>query len=192
MALDNNRAQHRRTRRFRKLQADRASSLIKLRYLLSNQVLLSYKGELYLNIITQKPRYERNFREGLDNANEGGRFRGVGSKKSAFILWRFPPCFLFFLDFPVELCYFLLYEEKKKMDKIDRHSHHKNNYLVLFCFKSSSTKRAVVNARDEKNALRIGLNKLCRLYPNEIITRVRIGGVFDNTKKRVEKRIVLD
>lgn len=121
-----------------------------------------------------------------------GDFGGWVPKNPALFYDAFSLAFRFFLLSPLDYVIFLLYEEKKKMRKIDRQSHHKKNYLVLFCFKSSSTKRAVVNARDEKNALRIGLNRLCRVYPDEIITRVRIGGVFDNTKKRVEKRIVLD
>lgn len=74
---------------------------------------------------------------------------------------------------------------KKDIRKKDINSHHKYNYLVLFIKDDYPVKRALVNAKDKKNALRIALNRLCRKYPEEDITRARVAGVFDNIKKRI-------
>jgi len=70
-----------------------------------------------------------------------------------------------------------------------KQSHHRQNYLIDFCIASQTRKRALVNAIDTKNALRIGLARLCRAYPLENITRARVAGVYENGKKRIGKRI---
>ena len=67
----------------------------------------------------------------------------------------------------------------------DKNSHHRQNYLIMFCNKSSTTKKAIVNASDKKNALRIALARLCRAYPLEDITRARVAGVYEAGKKRI-------
>ena len=72
------------------------------------------------------------------------------------------------------------------MLKKDFNSHYKNNYLVLFIKKDYPIKKALVNAKDKKNALRIGLNRFCKLYPEEDIIRARVGAVYQNTKKQVK------
>ena len=71
-----------------------------------------------------------------------------------------------------------------------KQSHHKNNFLVCFsALNGSEVRRALVNAYDKKNALRIAINRLCRLYPEEEITRARVAGVYPAGVRTIEKRI---
>lgn len=77
----------------------------------------------------------------------------------------------------------------KYTDKKDKQSHHKNNFLVLFSKGNHTSKRAIVNASDSLDALRIAIKRLARYYPEEDITRARIGGIYPNERKRIEKRI---
>lgn len=77
----------------------------------------------------------------------------------------------------------------KYKDGKGKQSHHKNNFLVLFSLGDSTRKKAVVNARDELHALRLAIVRLCRYYPEERITRARIGGIYPAGTKRIEKRI---
>lgn len=83
----------------------------------------------------------------------------------------------------------VIHHEKKKTSKIDSNSHHKNNFLVCFSNSKSEIRKALVNAIDKKNAIRIAINRLCRLYPEIDISRARIGGIFDNRKKTIKMRI---
>ena len=78
---------------------------------------------------------------------------------------------------------------EKNTDKTRKQSHHKKNFVIEFGCKIGTTKRILLNALDSKNAIRIGLNRLCREYPREEITRARVARVYDNTIKRIEKRI---
>jgi len=79
--------------------------------------------------------------------------------------------------------------KEKKTYKKDLKTNHKYNFLVCFSNSHSETKKALVNASDKKNAMRIAFNRLCRLYPFEEVSRARIGGVYLAKEKRIEKRI---
>jgi hypothetical protein len=67
-----------------------------------------------------------------------------------------------------------------------KQSHHKNNYLVEFQNKNGTVSRALVNALDKKNALKIGLSRFVRLFPEKDISRARVSGVYSNKTKRIE------
>lgn len=77
----------------------------------------------------------------------------------------------------------------KNTEKIRKQSHHKKNFIIEYGCKTGTTKRILLNALDSKNAIRIGLNRICKEYPQEEITRARVARVYDNTIKRIEKRI---
>jgi len=77
--------------------------------------------------------------------------------------------------------------KEKKRSKRDIQSHHPFSFLVLFSNKKGVVKKALVNARDEKNAIRIAFNRLCRQYPSETITRARVADCFNN---RIDKVIL--
>ena len=78
------------------------------------------------------------------------------------------------------------------MDKRDRNSHHSKNYLVIFGYSGVDGLKALVNASDKTNALRVALNRYSRTYPDKEISRARVAGVFDAQKKTIKKRIVID
>lgn len=71
------------------------------------------------------------------------------------------------------------------MNARDKQSHFPFDYLVLFVFKTHPVKKALVNAKDEANAIKKAVNRFIRVYPNDVITCVRIGGVYPNKKKTV-------
>lgn len=71
----------------------------------------------------------------------------------------------------------------------DKNSHHKQNYLVIFGLNGVDGLKALVNASDKTNALRVALNRYSRTYPQKEITRARVAGVFPAGKKRIGKRI---
>lgn len=67
----------------------------------------------------------------------------------------------------------------------DKQSHHKNNFLVLLENKKRLSKKYIINALNESQALRIGINKALRLYPEENITRARVCDVYENESKKI-------
>lgn len=75
--------------------------------------------------------------------------------------------------------------KKQELKKSDKQSHHAKNYLIVFGNKQSEIKKAVVNACDQKNAMRIALNKLCRTFPDIDISRMRVGEIYDNRTKKI-------
>lgn len=87
----------------------------------------------------------------------------------------------------IDISFVLLYDADmiKEKRKRDYHSHHQNNYLVLFIKNDYPIKKALINAKDKKNALRIGLNRFCKLYPEEDIIRARVSAVYPNTQKNI-------
>lgn len=71
-----------------------------------------------------------------------------------------------------------------------KQSHHKNNFLVCFsALNGSEVRRALVNAYDKKNALRLALDRFCKAFPDIEITRARVSAVYPARVKRIEKRI---
>lgn len=81
------------------------------------------------------------------------------------------------------------HQEKRKINKKDKSSHHKQNYLVVFGCSGIDGLKALINASDKTQALRIGLNKYCRTYPGKEITRARVAGVYPAGVRTIEKRI---
>lgn len=71
------------------------------------------------------------------------------------------------------------------MNGKDKQSHHLTNYLVLLEKKDRLGKRYIVNALNSQSALKIAINKVLRLYPEEPITRARVCEVYPNEKKRI-------
>lgn len=78
---------------------------------------------------------------------------------------------------------------EKKIRKKDNNSHHKKNFVLECSNRVGTVKRVVINALDSKNAIRIGFNRICRLFPDDDITRARIAREYVNGYKRIEKRI---
>ena len=59
----------------------------------------------------------------------------------------------------------------------------------MFSKGNTTTKKCIVNASDNQHAIKIAVCRLCRMYPQEDITRVRVAGVYDAQKKTIKKRI---
>ena len=68
-------------------------------------------------------------------------------------------------------------------------THYSKNFLVCFCSGSATVARATVNARDTTQALFFAIRALWRRGCRYNLTRVRIGAVYENKKRVVEKRI---
>lgn len=78
-------------------------------------------------------------------------------------------------------------DNKTRSDQ--KKSHHPFNFVLEFQNKTGTANRAIVNALDSKNAIRIGINRYCRVFPEEEITRVRVAHVYEDGKKRIESLI---
>ena len=78
---------------------------------------------------------------------------------------------------------------EKKISGKDKQSHHSKNFLVVFGVSGVDTLRGLVNASNKTQALRIGLSRYCRAYPDREITRARVCGEYPAGTKRIEKRI---
>lgn len=74
----------------------------------------------------------------------------------------------------------------------NKNSHHSQNYLVVLSTKKENSIKALVNARESKQALYLAIKKA---YKNNIdydISRARVACVYEAGKKRIGKRIGVD
>ena len=67
----------------------------------------------------------------------------------------------------------------------EKQSHHPFNFLIEAGNKSGTVRRALVNARDSTQALRIFFNRIGKHYFGDALTHARIKAIYKNTKKQV-------